>query len=199
MATTATSVAEIARAARAASREPGLASTEGKNAALERIAEQLEARKGEILAANEADLDAGRTNKIGEALLDRLALDDERIAAMAQGVREIAALPDPVGEIVHEETRQHALRFKTEKVPIGVIAIVYEARPNVTVDAAALCLKSGNAVVLRGSSSAQSPSAVRAAISADGVADSGLPSASGGLVAGGDRAEMAELATQEDY
>jgi glutamate-5-semialdehyde dehydrogenase len=199
VATTTTSVTDIARAAQEASRELALASTEDKNAALERIAGQLESRRGEILAANETDLEAGRANNIGDALLDRLGLDAERIAAMAEGVRQIAALPDPVGEIVHEETRPNGLRFKTEKVPIGVIAIVYEARPNVTVDAAALCLKSGNAVVLRGSSSAQSSNAVLASIISEAIAETGLPAASVGLIAGGDRAEMAELATQDDY
>jgi glutamate-5-semialdehyde dehydrogenase len=199
MATTTRTVTDIARAAREASRELALASSEDKNAALERIATQLEARRGEILAANETDLEAGRANNIGDALLDRLGLDAERIAGMAEGVRQIAALPDPVGEIVHEETRPNGLRFKTEKVPIGVIAIVYEARPNVTVDAAALCLKSGNAVVLRGSSSAQSSNAVLASIISDAIGEAGLPAASVGLVEGGERSEMTELATQDDY
>lgn len=198
MATETATVTEICRAAKQASRELALAGTDEKNAALIELAKQLEARSAEILEANAADLRAGREAEIGEALLDRLALDGERISAMAEGVRQIAALPDPVGETIEEKTLANGLRFRTERVPIGVIAIVYEARPNVTVDAAALCMKSGNAVVLRGSSSAERSNAVLASIIADAFTDAGLPVGSVGLVAGGGRSEMAELATQDD-
>jgi glutamate-5-semialdehyde dehydrogenase len=198
MATETATVTEICRAAKQASRKLALAGTDEKNGALIELAKQLEARSSEILEANAADLQSGREAGIGEALLDRLALDGERIAAMAEGVRQIAALPDPVGETIEEKTLANGLRFRTERVPIGVIAIVYEARPNVTVDAAALCLKSGNAVVLRGSSSAERSNAVLASIIAEAVTDAGLPVGAVGLVAGGGRAEMAELATQDE-
>jgi glutamate-5-semialdehyde dehydrogenase len=198
MATETATVTEICRAAKQASRKLALAGTAEKNAALIELAKQLEARSAEILEANAADLQAGREADIGEALLDRLALDGERISTMAEGVRQIAALPDPIGETIEEKTLANGLRFRTERVPIGVIAIVYEARPNVTVDAAALCLKSGNAVVLRGSSSAERSNAVLASIIAEAVTDAGLPVGSVGLVAGGGRSEMAELATQDD-
>jgi glutamate-5-semialdehyde dehydrogenase len=198
MATETATVTEICRAAKQASRKLALAGTDEKNAALIELAKQLEARSSEILEANAADLQSGREAGIGEALLDRLALDGDRISAMAEGVRQIAALPDPVGETIEEKTLANGLRFRTERVPIGVIAIVYEARPNVTVDAAALCLKSGNAVVLRGSSSAERSNAVLASIIAEAVTDAGLPAGAVGLVAGGGRAEMAELATQDE-
>ena len=199
MATTATSVAEISRAAKAAALRLAVATTEAKNAALGEIAEQIDSRKAEILEANAADLEAGREAGLDDALIDRLLLDEERVAGIAEGVRQIAALPDPVGEVIEEKTLENGLRFRTERVPIGVIAIVYEARPNVTVDAAALCLKSGNAAVLRGSSSAERSNAVLAGIIADAIRDAGLPEGSVGLIAGGDRAELAELATQDDY
>ncbi|MDX6616475.1 MAG: glutamate-5-semialdehyde dehydrogenase [Solirubrobacterales bacterium] len=199
MATTATPVAEVCRAAKAAALRLAVATTEAKNAALVEIAGRIEARKAEILEANAADVEAGREAGLDDALIDRLLLDDERIAGMAEGVRQIVALPDPVGEVIEEKTLENGLRFRTERVPIGVIAIVYEARPNVTVDAAALCLKSGNAAVLRGSSSAERSNAVLAGIIADAIGDAGLPEGSVGLIAGGDRAELVELATQDEY
>jgi glutamate-5-semialdehyde dehydrogenase len=199
MAATATPVAEICRAAKAAALRLAVATTEAKNAALVEIAGRIEARKGEILDANAADVEAGRGAGLDEALIDRLLLDDERIAGMAEGVRQIVALPDPVGEVIEEKTLENGLRFRTERVPIGVIAIVYEARPNVTVDAAALCLKSGNAAVLRGSSSAERSNAVLAGIIAEAIRDAGLPEGSVGLIAGGDRADLVELATQDEY
>ncbi len=199
MATTATPVAEVCRAAKEAALRLAVATTEAKNAALSEIADRIEARQAEILEANAADLEAGREAGLDEALIDRLLLDDERIAGIAEGVRQIVALPDPVGEVIEEKTLDNGLRFRTERVPIGVIAIVYEARPNVTVDAAALCLKSGNAAVLRGSSSAERSNAVLAGIVADAIGDAGLPEGAVGLIAGGDRAELAELATQDDY
>lgn len=197
MATETATVTEICRAAKQASRKLALAGTAAKNAALVELASALEERRAEILEANAADLEAGHAAGIGPALLDRLALDDERVAAMAEGVRQIGALSDPVGETIDEKTLPNGLRFRTERVPIGVIAIVYEARPNVTVDAAALCLKSGNAVVLRGSSNAERSNAVLASIIAEAITDAGLPDGAVGLVAGGGRSEMAELATQE--
>ena len=131
------------------------------------------------------------------ALLDRLALDAGRIAAIAAGTRAIAALPDPVGEVVEGRRLPNGLDVRKLRVPFGVVAVVYEARPNVTIDAASLCLKSGNAVVLRGSSSAAHSNAVLAAIAAQAATAAGVPDGAIGLVAGGGREELAELATQD--
>ncbi len=128
--------------------------------------------------------------------MDRLALTGERIAEMAAGVRKIAALPDPVGEVIDGQTLPNGLQLRRVRVPLGVVAVVYEARPNVTIDAAALCLKSGNAVVLRGSSSATHSNAVLAGVAADAAAAAGLPQSAISLIGGGDRDELTQLATQ---
>ena len=141
---------------------------------------------------------AGREGEIGAALLDRLALDPARIAAIAAGVRTIAALPDPVGELIEGRRLPNGLDVRKVRVPLGVVAVVYEARPNVTIDAAALCLKAGNAIVLRGSSIAAHSNAVLAAIAAEAAVGAGLPEGCVSLVAGGGREELAELATQND-
>jgi len=198
MATTTQSVAEICRAAKEASYPMAALTTDAKNAALEGIAARIEARVDEILEANAADLEAAREAGTDHALLDRLALDRDRIAGIVTGVRDIVALPDPVGEVIEGKRLENGLEMRTERVPIGVIAIVYEARPNVTVDAAALCLKSGNAVVLRGSSMAERSNAVLAGIIVDALREAGLPDGAVGLISGGNRAETAELATQDD-
>ncbi len=190
------SVAEICAAAKLASRRLSLADTDAKNAALHAIADGLVERAGEILAANALDVQAGREAQIGDALLDRLRLDERRLAGIASSVRAVAALPDPVGEVIDGRRLQNGLDMRRVRVPLGVVAVVYEARPNVTVDAAVLCLKSGNAVVLRGSSTAAHSNAVLAGIVADGAAQAGLPDGCVGLVAGGDRSELAQLATQ---
>ena len=153
-------------------------------------------RADEILEANARDLESGRENGLSSALLDRLALSHSRIADMAAGVRKIASLPDPVGEVIDGSRLPNGLDVRKVRVPLGVVAVVYEARPNVTIDAAALCLKSGNAIVLRGSSSAAHSNAVLAAIAAQAAGDAGLPDGSLSLVAGGGREELAELATQ---
>ena len=129
--------------------------------------------------------------------MDRLALDERRVEAMAAGVREIVALPDPVGEVLDGFRLPNGLDVRKVRVPLGVVAVVYEARPNVTIDAAALALKSGNAIVLRGSSSATHSNAVLAAVAAEAAEAAGLPAGSLSLVAGGGREELAELATQE--
>ena len=151
------SVADVCRRARGAAR--ALASLERtvKDAALEAIAQALPASADEILEANRADVAAAREAGTSDALIDRLTLDERRIAAMASGAREIAALPAPVGELLEEQERPNGLRIRKVLVPLGVVAVVYEAWPNVTIDAAALCLKSGNAIVLRGSSRAAHP------------------------------------------
>ena len=129
-------------AARHAARALAVAGTARKNAALEAAARTIEARQGEILAANAADLEAAMAAGLRPALLDRLALDEGRIAGIVEGVRQVAALPDPIGAVTKMDTRPNGLTIGKRRVPLGVIGIIYEARPNVTVDAAALCLKS---------------------------------------------------------
>jgi glutamate-5-semialdehyde dehydrogenase len=190
-------VAELCLAARDASRSLAALPTGTKDAALHAIADALEARTAEILEANARDMEAGRANGLDAALLDRLALDEGRIKAMADGVRAIAALPDPVGEVIDGQRLRNGLDVAKVRVPLGVVAVVYEARPNVTIDAAALCLKSGNAIVLRGSSSAAHSNAVLAAVAAQAAVHAGVPAGAIALVAGGGREELAELATQE--
>ncbi|MDQ3849173.1 MAG: aldehyde dehydrogenase family protein, partial [Actinomycetota bacterium] len=167
MAVATRSVPAICLAAREASRTLAALDTSTKDAALGAIADALIVRTGEILEANARDMESGRAAGLDRALLDRLALDPARIAAIAAGTRAIAALPDPVGEVVEGRRLPNGLDVRKVRVPFGVVAVVYEARPNVTIDAAALCLKSGNAVVLRGSSSAAHSNAVLAAIAAE--------------------------------
>ncbi len=197
MATATRTVAEACASAKRASRELAIASSESRNAALVRLAELLAARGDEILGANAEDLADERAAGLTEALIDRLTLDEARIAAMADGVREIVRLQDPVGELIEERTLASGLRMKKVRVPLGVIAVVYEARPNVTVDCAALTLKSGNAIVLRGSSYAARSNAALAALVREAVGEAGLPEGSVELLDGGDRTELAELATAE--
>lgn len=189
-------VAEACERAKRASRELGIASTASKDRALERLAELLAERRAEVLEANAADLADERAAGLTEALRDRLALNEERIAAMAEGVRAIAALPDPVGEEVDRRTLDSGLDLRKVRVPLGVIAVIYEARPNVTVDCAALTLKSGNAIVLRGSSYAERSNAALAALVREAVLDGGLPEGAVELLAG-DRSELEQLATAE--
>jgi glutamate-5-semialdehyde dehydrogenase len=196
MATTATSVAETCIAAQQASRVLTTLDTRTKNAALEAIAAALIERSGEILEANERDLEAGREAGLTPALIDRLALDPARIAGIASQVREVVALPDPVGEVIDGYRLPNGLDVRKVRVPLGVIAVVYEARPNVTIDAAALCLKSGNAIVLRGSSTAAHSNAVLAAVAIEAALAAGLPDGALALIAGGGRDELAQLATQ---
>jgi glutamate-5-semialdehyde dehydrogenase len=193
MAVSVASVTDICRAAKAASRRLATLPTAEKDAALRRIADALVARTPEILEANARDLEAGRDAGLSDALLDRLRLDEPRIAAIAAQVRDIAALPDPVGEVLDGFRLPNGLDVAKTRTPLGVVAVVYEARPNVTIDAAALCLKSGNAIVLRGSSSAAHSNAVLASIAAAEAPEGAI-----GLVAGGGREELAELATQDD-
>src|SRR5436305_1610558 len=160
MATTVSSVADICAGAKRASRVLATLGSEAKNVALEAIAAALLERTPEILEANARDLDAGREAGLSEALMDRLALSERRVADMAAGTRKIAALPDPVGEVIDGFRLPNGLAVRKVRVPLGVVAVVYEARPNVTRDAAALCLQSGNAIALRGSSTAVHSNAV---------------------------------------
>src|SRR3954467_11860404 len=169
------SVTDVCLAAKAAARGLAATSSAVKDAALLAIASALEARVPEILEANARDLEAGRDSGLSDALMDRLALDAGRIQAMADGVREIVALPDPVGEVIDGFRLPNGLDVRRLRVPLGVVAVVYEARPNVTIDATALCLKSGNAIVLRGSSSAAHSNAVLAAVAREAATAAGLP------------------------
>jgi glutamate-5-semialdehyde dehydrogenase len=196
MATTTRSVSDVCLAARAASRELAALDTRTKDAALHAIADALESRTAEILEANGRDMDAGREGGLSDALLDRLQLTPDRIAAIAAQVRDIAALKDPVGEVIDGGRLPNGLDVKKVRTPLGVVAVVYEARPNVTIDAAALCLKSGNAIVLRGSSSATHSNAILAQVAAEAAEGAGAPAGAISLVAGGGREELAELATQ---
>jgi glutamate-5-semialdehyde dehydrogenase len=191
MATTAPGVTDLCLAAREASRSLATMSSAAKDAALLRVAAALEERAPEILAANARDLEAGREAGLSDALMDRLALDPARLQGIADAVRAIAALPDPVGEVIDGQRLPNGLDVRKVRVPLGVVAIVYESRPNVTVDAAALCLKSGNAVVLRGSSAAAHSNAVLASIVAPEFPDGAVALLTGG------REQLAELAGQE--
>ncbi|GAA4430272.1 glutamate-5-semialdehyde dehydrogenase [Georgenia halophila] len=168
-------VAAIARAAKTASRALATATRTTKDAALHAMADALVAAAPRIVEANAEDLVRGRENGMKESLLDRLALDDARIAGIAGALRELAALPDPVGEIVRGSTLPNGLRLRQVRVPMGVVGMIYEARPNVTVDAAGLALKSGNAVVLRGGSAAASSNAVIVDVLGEALAARGLP------------------------
>ena len=190
-------VTEICLSAQGAARRLAATSSRVKDAALLAIAAALEARVPEILEANARDLEAGRESALSDALMDRLALDERRVAAMADGVRAIVALPDPVGEVLDGFRLPNGLDVRKVRVPLGVVAVVYEARPNVTIDAAALALKSGNAVVLRGSSTAQHSNEVLARVAVEAATAAGLPEGSLSLVSGGGREELAELAGQE--
>src|SRR4051794_33349326 len=190
-------VADICREAKRASRTLAQLDRGTKDAALEAIAQALLVRTPEILEANARDMEAGREAGLSAALLDRLALDAARVAAMADGVRAVAALEDPVGEVVDGKRLANGLDLRKVRVPLGVVAVVYEARPNVTIDAAALALKSGNAIVLRGSSSAAHSNAVLAGIASEAAVGAGVPVGAVSLVAGGGREELAELATQD--
>ncbi|HWD65109.1 MAG TPA: glutamate-5-semialdehyde dehydrogenase [Solirubrobacteraceae bacterium] len=194
--TTVSSVTDTCRAAKAASRVLATVGSEVKNAALQAIAAALLEHMPEILEANARDVEAGREAGLSGALIDRLTLDEPRIDGIAESVRRIAQLPDPVGEVIDGFRLPNGLDVRKVRVPLGVIAVVYEARPNVTIDAAALCLKSGNAIVLRGSSSAAHSNEVLASVASSAATRAGLPTGALSLVAGGGREELAELATQ---
>jgi glutamate-5-semialdehyde dehydrogenase len=198
MAVTTTTVAETCAAARRAARELGGASSEAKDAALEATARLLGERAAEILEANAADVAGERAEGLSAALQDRLALSEERIAAMADGVRAVAALEDPVGEELERKVLDGGLDLRKVRVPLGVVAVVYEARPNVTVDCAALTIKSGNAIVLRGSHYAERTNGVLAAIVREALAEAGLPQDAAMLLAGGGHEDLGELATRDD-
>ncbi|MEN9680855.1 MAG: hypothetical protein RLZZ627_748 [Pseudomonadota bacterium] len=179
--------------AREASRTIGRAETRDKNRALDAIAARLEAAIPTLIGENAKDLEAGRAKGLDAALLDRLELNENRIRAMAQGVREVAALPDPVGEITNMTYRPSGIQVGRMRVPLGVIGIIYESRPNVTVDAAALCLKSGNATILRGGSESIHSNRAIAVCIRGGLNDAGLREDCVQLIDTTDRAAVGEL------
>jgi glutamate-5-semialdehyde dehydrogenase len=188
----------MGRAARASALVLATASTERKNAALERLAALLlEAGPG-LEAANALDLDAGRAAGLSDALLDRLRLSPARIAQMAEGVRQVAALPDPVGEELEHTRRPNGLDIRKVRVPIGVIGIVYESRPNVTIDCAALCLKAGNACILRGGKEAFHSNQALAALVARALRETALPAGAVQLMPTTDRAALLALLRRDD-
>lgn len=198
MATQTVAIAEICAAAKQASQTLAATSADVKNAALERMAAGVKAHEDEICEANERDLAQARAAGAEPAILDRLKLTPQRVDEMTRGVRAIASLPDPVGETIEGFRLGNGLQVRKVRVPLGVIAVVYEARPNVTIDCAALCLKAGNAIVLRGSSQAANSNAYLAQIAADACSAEGLPEAAVSIVGTASRDDLKELATQSD-
>jgi glutamate-5-semialdehyde dehydrogenase len=191
-------VVAMCRRARAAARQLAPRRRPEKDAALRAIADGLRAASGAIVAANAGDVDDARARGTNAALLDRLALDAKRVDQMAEAVAAIADLDDPVGDVLFETRRPNGLRVRRVSVPIGVIAIVYESRPNVTTDASALCLKAGNAVVLRGGSDAARSNVAIAAVVRDSVVRAGLPADAVQMLPAGNRDGVRELLQQSD-
>jgi glutamate-5-semialdehyde dehydrogenase len=188
-------VAELAGAARRASRRLALLSRADKDAALRAMADALDSAAGEIIAANGRDIQAGRDHGLSEGLIDRLRLDEGRVRDVAQALRDIAGLPDPVGEVVRGSTLANGLQIRQVRVPMGVVAMIYEARPNVTVDAAGLALKSGNAVVLRGGSAASESNRALVTVLRAALEAQGLPAGAISLLDEGGRDAVRALMT----
>jgi glutamate-5-semialdehyde dehydrogenase len=183
-------MADIGRRARAAARKLALASTRDKDAALEAMGQAIRAATPAILAANAEDIAEARSRGATAAFIDRLMLDEQRVAAMAEGIDVVAGLEDPVGAVIDAWDRPNGMRIERVRAPLGVIGVIYESRPNVTADAAALCLKAGNAVILRGGSdSFRSARAIHAAL-VDGIRSAGLPGDAVQLVPTRDRAAV---------
>ena len=186
-------MADVGQRARAAARDIGRADTGAKNAALIAIADRIDEQAGQLKQANARDLEAGKANGLGAALLDRLELTDDRIAAMSEGLRQIAALQDPIGEITDLAYRPSGIQVGRMRVPLGVIGIIYESRPNVTADAAGLCLKAGNAAILRGGSEAINSNQAVAACIREGLSAAGLSADIVQVIETTDRAAVGEL------
>jgi glutamate-5-semialdehyde dehydrogenase len=194
-----TYIHSVGRQARAASREMAKAETARKNQALETAARAIERDSERLLTANAKDVDAAREAGLDPALLDRLTLSPKSIASMAEGLREIAKLPDPVGEIADLKYRPSGIQVGRMRVPLGVIAIIYESRPNVTADAAGLCLKAGNAAILRGGSEAIHSNRAIAGCVHEGLRAAGLSETAVQVIEVTDRAAVGELITMQDY
>ena len=190
---------QLGKQARQASRILANTDTQQKNQALLYIAEALEANAATLKAENAKDLAAGRDKGLDDAMLDRLTVSDKTIASMAEGVRQVAGLADPIGTISDMNYRPSGIQIGKMRVPLGVVGIIYESRPNVTVDAAALCLKSGNATILRGGSEAIHSNRAVAECVKQGLAKAGLPSAPVQGIETTDRAAVGELLRMQDY
>ena len=186
-------------AARAASRKMAAAETTSKNQALIHIAAAILREKSALLTANKQDCDAAKNNGLDDAMLDRLTLTEKSIASMAEGLQQIAALPDPIGEMSNFKYRPSGIQIGQMRVPLGVIGIIYEARPNVTIDAAGLCIKSGNACILRGGSEAIHCNQALAKLVHEGLEKVGLPKNAVQVVETTDRQAVGELITMKDY
>ena len=190
---------DVGRRARVASRAMARASTSLKNAALERIALAIEANRERLIDSNRHDLARARDNGMDAAFIDRLTLSDKALRTMVEGLRQVAALSDPIGEISDMKYRPTGIQVGRMRVPLGVIGIIYESRPNVTIDAAALCIKSGNATILRGGSEAIDSNTVLAEVIAEALAASGLPGDAVQVVAMTDRRAVGELITMNEF
>lgn len=190
---------QLGQNARAAAAAMSRAESSSKNQALLAIADAIDAGADRLKSENQKDLQAGRENGLDSAMLDRLELNDARIAGMSEGLRQIAALPDPVGEISDMAYRPSGIQIGKMRVPLGVIGIIYESRPNVTADAAGLCLKSGNATILRGGSEAIHSNQAVAACIQQGLVQAGLPATAVQVVETTDRAAVGELISASDY
>jgi len=194
-----TYMTDVGRAARKASRAMAKADTAAKNRALQLIAAAIRRDAALLSAANQKDLDAARANGLAPALVDRLTLSDKAIATMAEGLEQIAALPDPIGEISNMKRRPSGIQVGQMRVPLGVIGIIYEARPNVTVDAAGLCIKSGNATILRGGSEALHCNQALAKLVKEGLAGAGLPAEAVQIIETTDRAAVGAMITMPEF
>lgn len=192
-------MAELGQQAKAAARAVARSTTAVRNQTLLATASALDAARQKLVEANQKDLDNGRANGLDDALLDRLELNDARIDSMIEGLRQVASLPDPVGEITDMTYRPSGIQVGKMRVPLGVIGIIYESRPNVTVEAASLCLKSGNAAILRGGSEAIHSNQALAGCLASGLASTGLPQTAVQVVTTTDRAAVGELITMPQY
>ena len=191
-------MADIGARAKKAAAKLGFASAESKQAALNSAAEAIWAQRTEILAANAKDLDYGREKGLSDAMMDRLALDENRLRGVIESLRSVAAQADPVGEVLAEWTQPSGLHIQRVRTPLGVVGVIYESRPNVTVDAGALCLKAGNAVILRGGSESFHSSKALHACLVKGLKDAGLPEDAIQLVPTRDRAAVSEMLTMTD-
>ncbi|MBJ6138390.1 glutamate-5-semialdehyde dehydrogenase [Marinobacter litoralis] len=190
---------QLGQQARAAAREVARSTTEVRNHALSATADALDRARAELAQANQKDLENGRANGLDAAMLDRLELTPARIDTMIEGLKQVAALPDPVGEITDMNYRPSGIQVGKMRVPLGVIGIIYESRPNVTIEAASLCLKSGNATILRGGSEAIHSNQAVAACIAQGLAAAGLPESAVQVVETTDRDAVGELITMPQY
>ena len=192
-------IVKIAKAARAASLKASILSTKDKNATLQRLSELLFKHSDEILDANRKDIDAAQVDGLNKSMTDRLRFTTERIAGMAEGIRQVIELPDPVGEVLEETTRPNGIRLVKRRVPIGVIGIIYESRPNVTIDCAVLCLKSGNACILRGGKEAFHTNTYLAKLIQQALKDTGVDPATVQLIPTTDREAMNILLKQDQF